>query len=149
MWRVYLQIDGLSVDTLVVPGNPRRLILDFAFHILEVRKLAPWDVMEFSPFALCFDAGRRMGHMNFASFRCVIVAWDVDKLQNEGSPSNYAATPGQEVPTDNILQHRRFAGGLGANDDLGKLLAGENICGRLSRSGGVSQFVGGRGSHCR
>lgn len=91
MWRVYLQIDGLSVDTLVVPGNPRRLILDLTFHILEVRELAPWDVMEFPPFALCLDAGGCMGYMDFASFRCVIVARDVDKLQNEGSSSNYAA----------------------------------------------------------
>lgn len=105
MWRVYLQVDGLSVDTLVVPGNPRRLVLDFAFHILEVCKLAPWDVMEFSPFALRLDAGGCMGYMYFASFRCVIVAWDVDKLQNEGSPSNYATASGKKVPSDNILQH--------------------------------------------
>jgi hypothetical protein len=52
MWRVYLQIDGLAIDTLVVSCNPRRLILDFSFHVLEVRELAPWDVMELPPFAL-------------------------------------------------------------------------------------------------
>lgn len=106
MWRVYLQVDGLSVDTLVVPGNPRRLVLDLAFHILEVCELAPWDVMEFSPFALCLDAGGCMGYVYVAFFRCVIVAWDVDKLQNEGSPSNYAAASRQKVPSDDILQHR-------------------------------------------
>lgn len=74
-----------------------------------------------------------MGFIYFASFRCVIVAWDVDKLQNEGSPSDNAAASGQKVPSYDILQHRRFAGGLGANDDLGKLLAGENICGGSCR----------------
>lgn len=94
MWRVNLQVDGLSVDTLVVPGNPRRLILNLAFHILEVGELASWNMMEFSPFALCLDAGGCMGYMHFASFRCVIVAWDINKLQDEGSSSNYAAASG-------------------------------------------------------
>lgn len=70
-----------------------------------------------------------MGFIYFAPFGCVIVAWDVDKLQNEGSPSDDAAASGQKVPSYDILQHRRFSRGLGANDDLGKLLAGENICG--------------------
>jgi hypothetical protein len=105
MWRVYLQVDGLPVDALVVSCDPRRFILDFPLHILKVRELAPRDVMEFSPFALCFDAGGRMGYMYWVAFRCVIVARDVDKLQDERSPSNYATASRQKVPSDDILEY--------------------------------------------
>lgn len=77
MRGVYLQVNGLAVDALVVSSNPCCLILDFTLHILEVRELATWNVMEFCPFALRFDAGGRMGYVNIIAFRCVVFAWNV------------------------------------------------------------------------
>lgn len=42
---------------------------------------------------------------------------DVDKLKNERSPGNDTGTPGKEVSANNVFQNRRFATGLGSNDD--------------------------------
>lgn len=50
MRRVDLEVDRLSVDALVVAGNPRGFVLDFALHVGEVAESTVWDMMELGPF---------------------------------------------------------------------------------------------------
>jgi len=57
MWREYLQIDGLSVDTLVDTRYPRRLRFNFVFHLRKVVPFSAWNMMELGPFSLTCYTG--------------------------------------------------------------------------------------------
>lgn len=51
--RVDFEVYWLPVDTLVISGNSRSLVLDFPFDILEFRESSIRYVVEFCPFWLC------------------------------------------------------------------------------------------------
>lgn len=56
MWGIDFEIDWLPVDALVVASYSSRLILDFAFHILEVGEPTIGNMMELCPFQLRCNA---------------------------------------------------------------------------------------------
>ena len=68
MWRVYFEVDRLSVDALVVTSYPGRLVLDLSLYILEIRKATIGNVVELCPFWLRRYTRRSMRYMNFVSF---------------------------------------------------------------------------------
>jgi len=106
MWRVYLEIDGLTVDPLVGSCYSRRLILDFPLDILEVCELAPRDMMELCPFSLrCRHASWCVRDVDFVVHRSIFFAGYVDKLQDEGSSSDYAAAARKKVPPNDVLKY--------------------------------------------
>jgi hypothetical protein len=50
----------------------------------------------------------------------VVIVWDVDQLQDERPPCDDSAPARQKISSDDVFEHGRFAGGLGANNDLHK-----------------------------
>jgi len=52
MRGVNFEVDGLSVDALVVTSYPGSLILDLPLYVLEVREPTIWDMMKLCPFWL-------------------------------------------------------------------------------------------------
>jgi hypothetical protein len=88
MRRVDLEVNRLPVDSLVVSSNPSRLILDFPLDILELCKPSIWQMMKLCPCSMWF---------------LLIVAWDIDELQNKRSSRYDAAATGQEVSTDDVF----------------------------------------------
>lgn len=102
MWRVYLQVDGLTVDALVVSRYSCRFVLDFALHVLEVFKPSIGNVVKLCPFWLCSNTQRRMWYMNFVS---LIVAGDVDQLQDEWPPCDDTAASWKKIAAHYVLQY--------------------------------------------
>lgn len=49
MWGVNLEVDGLTIDALVVSCNPRGLILDLPLDVAEVVEPPVRDVVKLSP----------------------------------------------------------------------------------------------------
>ena len=49
MWRVDLEVDGLSVDTLVGARHAGGLVLDLALNIAKVCELAAGNVVKLGP----------------------------------------------------------------------------------------------------
>ncbi|KAH9814259.1 hypothetical protein Tdes44962_MAKER05696 [Teratosphaeria destructans] len=47
----------------------------------------------------------------------VSLGWDVDELQDEGSPGHDATSSRKEISSNNVLKHRGLAGGLRTDDD--------------------------------
>lgn len=58
MRGINLEIDGLSVDTLVDASDSSRLVFNLALHIGKVVKLSVGDVMKFCPFRAAGSGGR-------------------------------------------------------------------------------------------
>jgi hypothetical protein len=116
MRRVDLEIDGLSVDTLVCASNTRGLVLDLALDITEVCELPARDMVKLSP----FGASRSMRRFVRVGGRIggVLVFGNVDELEDEGATSDDTAAAREEVPANDVLEDRGLAGGLRANDDL-------------------------------
>tara|TARA_R110002003_G_scaffold59_19_gene5376 strand:+ start:1958 stop:2278 length:321 start_codon:yes stop_codon:yes gene_type:complete len=106
MRRVDFEVDGLSVDALVVSCYPRRLGFDFASDLGEVVELPPWDVEEFSPFLLASDTCWRVWDVHFVALVLISLAGKVDELQNKWPPGNDATTSGEEVSADDVLEYR-------------------------------------------
>lgn len=96
MRRVDLEVDRLPVDSLVVSSNPSRLILDFPLDILELSKPSIWQVMKLCPFWLC-------SYCSCSMWFLLIVAWDIDELQNKRSSRYDAAATRQEVSTNDVF----------------------------------------------
>jgi hypothetical protein len=92
MRGVNFEIDGLPVDALVVTSYPGCLILDLSFHVLEVREPTIRDVMKLCPFWLRCDTRSSMRYVDIVSFRRIILAGYVDKLQDERPPCDYPTT---------------------------------------------------------
>lgn len=119
MWRVHLQVDRLPVDALVVSRYSRCFGLDLALDLCKVIEPPPGNVQELSPLLLSCYAGRCVRHVDFvALFGIVAFAGEVDKLQNKRSPCYDAATSGEKVPADNVLEDRRFSRRLRTYDNL-------------------------------
>ena len=118
MRREDFQVDRLPVDALVVTSNPCRFIFDLMLDLAKVSEFAPRNMMELGPLVLLCNACRCMRNMNFVAFGCVTLAGNVDKLQDQRPSGNYAATTRQKVPSDNVLEYRRFTRRLRTNDDL-------------------------------
>lgn len=153
MRGVDLEVDGLAVDALVVPGDARRLGLDLALDLGEVVEPATRDVQKLAPFLLPGDAGWRVRHVHLVVLVGVVpLAGQVDELQNERAAGDDAAASGQEVSADDVLQHRRLSGRLRADHDLRRLAWVEPaLLPRGHRHGGqrfcAAQCLGRRGTY--
>jgi hypothetical protein len=105
VWRVDLEVDGLSIDALVASCYPRRLVLNLTLDLREVVELPSWDVMEFRPFALALDAGGGMWDMYLVAFWLVFpLAGDINELEDERSSSDDAAASGEKVSAYDVLE---------------------------------------------
>jgi hypothetical protein len=83
MWRVYLEVDWLSVDALVAPCYARSLCFNLPLDLGEIVPPPAWDVVKLCPFLLTGDAGWSVGHVYFVVAGFVVpFAGDVDELQN-------------------------------------------------------------------
>lgn len=109
MGRVDLQVDGLTVDTLVVSSNSGRLVLNLPLDLTKIVEAAAGDVIELSPFVLASDRGRSVWHVNLIAFGSVGIAGNVDELQDKRSTSDDAASSWEKVATNNVFQYRRFS----------------------------------------
>jgi len=109
MRRVDLEVDGLTVDALVVSSNSGRLVLNLPLDLTKVVEATTRDVIELSPFVLTSDRGRGVWHVDLIALGSVGIAGDVDELQNERTTSYDAASSWEKVATDNVLQYRRLS----------------------------------------
>jgi hypothetical protein len=107
VWRVDFEIDGLPVDALVVSCNSRCLGFNLAFDLAKVVEFAPRDVEELAPFLL--SGNTRWGMWDVYLIVLVGIfafAGEIDELKDK-RPSCYdAATSGEKVSADNVLEHR-------------------------------------------
>lgn len=113
MRRVNLQVDGWSIDSLIVSCYSRCFVLNFPLHILKLCKSPIGNVMKLGPFRL------RSYTRCCMRFWCIFLLWwHIDELQNEGSAGHDPTTTGKEVSADNILEYRGLPRRLGTNDYL-------------------------------
>jgi hypothetical protein len=121
--RVDLEVDGLSVDALVVSCDSGRLVLDLAPDLGEVVVSPPGDVEELSPFLLSGDARGGVGNVDLIVFVGVFaLAGQVDELQDERASGHDAVASGEKVSADDVLEHRRLSSRLRSDDDLCELV---------------------------
>lgn len=81
MGRVYLQIDGLTVYTLVVAGDTRSFVLNLPLDVRKLGKLPMWYVVKFRPFILACNTGRCVWNVYFVVLRLIgPFTWNVDEL---------------------------------------------------------------------
>lgn len=119
MRGVYLEVYGLARDALVVAGNSSGLVLDLALDVAKVGKAPVGDMVELGPFAGPCDIWVPLrGMRSILGGVGRLVIRDVDELEDQGTACDDAASTGQEIPTDDVLEDRRLAGGLGAHNDL-------------------------------
>lgn len=113
MRGVDLQVDGTPVDSLVTSRDPCRLGFDLTADLSEVVEAAVGLVEELSEFWLF--RSRLSG---------LLIAFDlttagyIDQLKDERTTGDNAGATRQEIPSDDILEHRGFPATLGADDDL-------------------------------
>jgi hypothetical protein len=105
--RVDFEVDGLSVDALVVSCNSRRLGFNLALDLAKVVEFAPRDVEELAPFLLAGYTRWGMWDVDLVVLVGIFAfAGKIDELENK-RPSCYdAATSGEKVSADNIFEHR-------------------------------------------
>lgn len=115
MWGEYFEVDRLAIDALVAPRDSCCLVLDLPLDIAKIVESPVGDMMELSPL---IRGG--LGWIPVAHVRGIfgLVAGNIDELQNKGSPSNDAATTGEEISADDVFEDRRLARGLGPNNNL-------------------------------
>lgn len=89
MRRIDLEVYGRPVDALIVSSNPRSLVLNFPLYILKLREPPIGYMVEFCPFWLCCYS---RGCMCFGGG--VVIAGDVDELENQRSSSDDTTAPG-------------------------------------------------------
>lgn len=105
--RVDFQVDGLAVDALVASCNSRRLIFNFPLHIPKVGEPPVGNMVE-----LCPLIPESLVGIPVASGKGVlglILAGDVDQLQNQGPASHNATASGKEVSPNDVFEHRGFS----------------------------------------
>lgn len=105
MRGVYLEVNWLPVDAFVAPGDTCSLCLDLPLHLCEIIPSPPGDVMEFCPVLLRRNACRCMWNVRLiVAGLAVLVRGYIDELQDQGATSDYAASTGQKVPANNVLE---------------------------------------------
>ena len=110
MWRVDLQVDGLSVDALVAARYATGLALNLPLDILKVIPFPMRLMVEFCPLILPCYAGWRVWDVYFVMARLVVsAAWEVDELKDERSSSYDAAATREKVSADDVLQYGRLS----------------------------------------
>lgn len=116
MGRVDLEVDGLSVNTLVGSGNSGGLVLNLALDVGEVVEASVGNVVELSP----LGASRRVGGAEAILYGlwCVLILGNIDELQNEGASGANTAASRQKISADNVFENGRLAGRLGADNNL-------------------------------
>lgn len=106
MWRIDLEIDGLSIDAFVISCYPGGFCFDLPFNLGEIIKPPPRDVVKFCPFLLASDARRSMWDMDLVVDRLVVaLTGNIDELKNQRSPRHDAASPGKKISADDVLEH--------------------------------------------
>lgn len=94
MRRIYFEIDRLSVDSLVAPCYPRRLIFNFPLDRGEVSKFLTTQMAKFGPFTLTSDAGGSVRNVYVVILWPVVpFAWDIDELKDKGPPGDDSTSP--------------------------------------------------------
>lgn len=103
MRRVNLEVDGLSVDSLVTASDASRLVLDLTLHIAKVCVAAADNVMKLGPLG---RAG--LGRVAIVGIGVLyrLFGLDVNELEDERSARDDAAATREEVAADNILKDR-------------------------------------------
>lgn len=117
MGGVYLEVDGLARDALVVARDARSLVVDLALDVAKVSEAPVGDMVELGPFSRSRHVGVPLRGVG-ASVCLRLFVWHVDELQNQGSTGDDAAATGQEVSSDDVLEDRGLARRLGAYNDL-------------------------------
>jgi len=106
MRRVYLQVDRLSIDALVVSCYPGSLCLDLPFYLGKVIKSPPGYMMELSPFLLSSYTSGSMWDVDFIIGGLVVsLAGKIYELKNERSSSDDAASSRKEISADDVLEY--------------------------------------------
>ena len=142
MWRVYLQIYWLPVDSFVVSCYSCSFILDLSLDILKFRKPAVWYVMELCPFWLCCYRGPCVW------FGGIVIRGYVDQLEDKWSASDDAAAAGQKVPSYDVFEDRRLSRGLRSYNDLGVAVS-RHPDSQNKILGQILQSVADLSYHCR
>jgi len=101
--REDFQVDGLSIDALVISCYSRRFVLNLASDLGEVVKLASRHVEELAPFLLFGCACGCLWHVDLFLLVFVAVAGEVDELENERTAGDDAVSSWEKVSTDNVL----------------------------------------------
>jgi hypothetical protein len=118
MRRVDLQVDGLTVDALVVSSNSGRLVLNLPLDLTEIVEATTGNVVELSPFVLTSNRGRGVWHVYLIALGSVGITGDVDELQNQRTTSDDAASSWKKVATNDVLQYRRLSRRLRTYNNL-------------------------------
>lgn len=92
--RIDLEVDGLPVDALVATRDPTGFVFNLPFDFLKVVPSSARNVVELCPLVLSCYAGWSMRYMDFVIFWPVLVAGDVDELENQRSSCDNAASSG-------------------------------------------------------
>lgn len=104
--RVDFEVNGLSVDALVVACYSRRLILNLPFHFTEVVEAATHHVVELGPLILTSNTCGSVWDIDLIAIRFVVSgAWNIDELQNQRPARDNAASSGQKVPSYYVLEY--------------------------------------------
>src|SRR5579862_7632688 len=119
MWRVYLEINGLTVNPFVIPCYSSSFVLNLALYFPKVKEPSARNMMKLSPFSLACHTGSGVWNMHFVSFRGVVsFTRYIYELQNQRSPRNNTATSRKEVSADDVFKNGGFPRRLGTNHDL-------------------------------
>lgn len=108
MWGVDFEVDGLSVDSLVVARHSCCFVLDFALYIRKVIEAAVRDMVELGPFGSSGKVGGPVGVGG--RVEGTLVLGYVDELQDQGSSSTNATAAGQKITTDNVFEDGGLSG---------------------------------------
>lgn len=90
MGGVDLEVNGLSVDALVVAGDTGSLVLDLALDVAEVVESSVRDVMELCPLGTAGSTGRSIRIERGVGSALII--GDVDELKDQGPTGDDAAS---------------------------------------------------------
>jgi hypothetical protein len=88
--RVNLQVDGLSVDSLVAAGDSGRLVLDLSLDIRKVVEPSIGDMVKFCPFGPAGGIGVSIRVAEWIGSALIIR--HIDELKDQGPTGDDAAS---------------------------------------------------------
>lgn len=103
IWRVDLEVDGLSVDALVATSDAICLLLDFALDLGKVIPFPARNVIKLSPLFLSSDACWSVRYVYFVILWSVARAGDIDQLEDQWSSGDDSASSREKVSTDDVF----------------------------------------------